>query len=316
MCYTIDQAVKLTNTVREKKTIFQIGLQRRANPIYIQAQAMVSSGMLGQITAIKAQWHRNNSWRRPLPVARDHADYQKLEHKLNWRLYKQFSGGLMTELGSHQLDVVNWLLGTTPQRVLSSGGVDFWRDGRDVADNVFSMYEYQLPLPKAAGATPATNDPQNYTVRVTYSSLCNNAYEGASELIMGTKGSLYLTSGKGLFFRENTPEQIAWATGGDGQQRAKTNAAVVTAGTTLKLSNDPWAHRGKPLEIDNSSGDDTRGELLAFIDAVQQGSTKTIADISVGLSDAATVLIANQSLETGNWVEFPATVKKLLSDKA
>ena len=182
MCYTVDEAQKLADQVAAAKRVFQVGLQRRANPIYQQAAAMVQAGVLGQITAVKAQWHRNNNWRRPIPVAKGDADWSRLERKLNWRLYRDYSGGLMTELGSHQLDVVNWMFGDIPRKVTATGGVDYWRDGREVCDNVFCIYEYELPptagpRPDAnAAATSTGGTPESslkpYTVRATYSSLC------------------------------------------------------------------------------------------------------------------------------------------------
>jgi predicted dehydrogenase len=296
MCHSVDEAQRLARQIVESGKAFQIGLQRRANPIYKQAQAMVAAGMIGQVSAIKAQWHRNNSWRRPVPVAKTDAKWQSLERRLNWRLYRAYSGGLMAELGSHQMDVVNWFLGKHPKRVLATGGIDYYRDGREVVDNIFCLYEYEMkPISKAPEAKP-------YTVRVSYTSICNNAYEGAAELIMGTKGSLYLTSAKGLLFQEKGADAVPWE-GGKGA--ADANAAVVTAGKTLKLSNDPWAHRGTPIEIDIEEGNDTRDELVSFIDHVRRNDVKTIADAAVGLADCATILIANQSVETGGWVEFP-----------
>jgi predicted dehydrogenase len=295
MCYSIAEASKLARQVAESKRVFQIGLQRRANAIYRQAQAMIAAGMIGQVTSIKAQWHRNNSWRRPIPVPKTDASWSGLEKRLNWRLYRATSGGLMAELGSHQLDVVNWFLGTAPRRVFACGGIDYYRDGREVLDNISCLYEYEI--------SPARNDPQRkpHTVRVSYSSICNNAYEGAAELIMGTKGSLYLTSAKGLLFQEKGADAVAWE---GNRNAAEANAAVVTAGKTLKLSNDPWAHRGTPFEIDIEEGNDTRDELVSFIDHVRRRDVKTIADATVGLTDCATILIANQSVETGGWVEF------------
>ena len=291
MCYTVAEAKKLAAQVAESKRVFQIGLQRRANAIYKQAQAMVAAGMIGQVTSIKAQWHRNNSWRRPVPVPKTDANWPKLEKKLNWRLYKAYSGGLMAELGSHQMDVVNWFLGAHPKRVFASGGIEYFRDGREVCDNISCLYEYEL---RAANGTP-------YTVRVSYTSICNNAYEGAAELIMGTKGSLYLTSAKGLLFQEKDTDAVPWE---GGKNAADANAAVVTAGKTLKLSNDPWAHRGAPMEIDIAEGNDTRDELVSFIDHVRRRDVNTIADAAVGVADCTTILIANQSVETGGWVEF------------
>lgn len=301
MCYTIAQARKLADHIASSKRVFQVGLQRRANPIYRQAKAMIEAGMIGQVTSIKAQWHRNNSWRRPIPVPRADPGWNALEKRLNWRLFKAYSGGLMAELGSHQLDVVNWILDAHPKRAFASGGIDYYRDGREVFDNISCLYEYELK-PK-----PSTKEGEGkpYTARVSYSSICNNAYEGAAELIMGTKGSLYLTSAKGLLFQEKEADAVSWEKS-DAKNAADVNAAVVTAGKTLKLSNDPWAHRGVPMEIDIAEGNDTRDELVAFIENVQRRDPKTIADAAVGLADCATIMIANQSAENGGaWVEYP-----------
>lgn len=297
MTYTVDEGRKLAARVKETGTVFQVGLQRRANPIYQQARAMIQTGMLGQITAVKCQWHRNNNWRRPVPVDRSHADWKTLERRLNWRLYRPYSQGLMAELGSHQMDVVNWMLDAFPRKVIASGGVDYWRDGREIADNVFCLYEYDLP----AKGGPHTQDGERYTARVTYSSLCNNAYEGASELILGTRGTLYLTDRKGLFFMEKGADEVGWVAGDKGGA----NASVVTTGKTLGLANDPWAFRGKPVEIDNPGGDDTRAELVSFVDAVRQGETRTLCDADTGLRNAATVLIANEAMDRGHAVSFP-----------
>jgi hypothetical protein len=137
-------------------------------------------------------------------------------------------------------------------------------------------------------------------VRVTYSSLCNNAYEGAAELVLGTRGSLYLTSDKGLFYREKLPDDPGWLQPGNTE-----NAALLTAGKTLKMSNSPWAHRGEPLEIDLADSDDTRDQLVSFLDHVRRRDRATICDVHTGLADAATVLMANQAIESQTAVAYP-----------
>ena len=290
MCYSIDQARELATLVEGRKAVFQVGLQRRANAIYEQALAMVESGMLGTISAIECRWHRNNNWRRPVPVPRGDARWEALDRRLNWRLYRDSSQGLMSELASHQLDVANRLLGGPPKRVIGSGGIDHWRDGREVFDNVFCIYEYEVG--DGAGRR---------TIRVTYSSIQNNAYEGASELVLGTKGTLLLTQSKGLFYREGGADDPNWAAR---EGRVERDASIITSGKTLKLSNDPWAHRGKPFEIE-STGDDTRAELVAFIDNVRRKDPATICDARAGLVNAATVLIGNQAMREGRSVPFP-----------
>ncbi len=207
MCYSVEQAQKLVAFVEEQRAVFQVGLQRRANAIYRQAAAMVQTGMLGRITGIQCQWHRNNNWRRPVPVPRGHADFERLDRQLNWRLYRDNSRGLMAELGAHQLDVANWFLGTPPKCVFATGGIDYWRDGREVFDNISCLYEYEVtPRRPTRGQSPVvgTNE-EPYIVRVSYSSLQNNAFAGASELILGTHGTLFLSQKKGLFYRRVAP---------------------------------------------------------------------------------------------------------------
>lgn len=303
MCHSVAEAKQVAAKVAEKKAVFQVGLQRRANAIYRQAISMVQSGMLGQISAIKAQWHRNNNWRRPVPVPRGDASFAKLEQRLNWRLYWKHSQGLMSELGSHQLDVANWVLGTAPRRVIGSAGIDYWRDGREVFDNIFAIYDYEV-TPRAAktgvGASVA-GDGKPYTVRVTYSSIQNNQYEGASELIMGTRGTLFLSQKKGLFYREAGIDDPGWSTEG----RVKNDASIITSGKTLKFANDPWAHRGSPFEID-AEGDDTRDELIAFLNCVRTRDVNTLCDAAAGVINTATVLAANEACKSGQAVEVTA----------
>lgn len=300
MCYSIEEARDLRDRVRKAGVVFQVGLQRRANAIYRQAKAMVETGMLGRITAVKCQWHRNGNWRRPVPVPRGDERFAELEKRLNWRLYRATSRGLMTELASHQLDVVNWFLGRPPERVTATGGIDWWRDGREVHDNVFCTYEYELPWRDGPASSKPDAGDRPYTVRVTYSSLQNNAFEGASELVMGTEGTLLLTQRKGLFYREASVEDPGW----DREGRVDRDAAVVTSGKTLRMKNDPWAHRGKPYEIDTES-DDTRAELVSFLAAVRRRDPGTICDAHAGLVDAATVLIGDRALVEGGVVELP-----------
>lgn len=279
MCYSVEEAQALAKLVKSKGAVFQVGLQRRASAIYRQAKAMVDTGMLGKILSIKAQWHRNGDWRRPVPVTREHADWQQLERRLNWRLYWPYSQGLMTELGAHQMDVANWMLNATPTSVMASGGTDYWKDGREVYDNVYCMYQYDL--------TDADGKP--YSARATYSSIQSNAFEGASELIMGTKGTLLLTEQTGLFYKEQNVDTAA------AQTNADEAAATITAGKTLYLNNDPWARRGKPFEI-SANSNSTRDELIAFLDNVQRDDPETICDVEEGLKNTATVLAGNKAI--------------------
>ena len=49
-------------------------------------------------------------------------------------MYKEFSGGLVSELLSHQMDFINWVFNTHPDEVLGTGGIDLYKDGRETCD--------------------------------------------------------------------------------------------------------------------------------------------------------------------------------------
>ncbi|HUP12917.1 MAG TPA: Gfo/Idh/MocA family oxidoreductase, partial [Niastella sp.] len=125
MTYSIDQALDLVKISKARPAqIVQIGHQYRSTPLYFKVKEMIDKGYLGKVTQIDSRWDRNWNWRRPVPAG--YTDKQ-----VNWRMYKEYSGGLPAELLSHQMDFVNWAFNTHPDEVLGTGGIDFYKDGRE-----------------------------------------------------------------------------------------------------------------------------------------------------------------------------------------
>lgn len=166
MARTISDCTAMVERAQAARRVLQIGHQRLFNPTYLNALARARAGEIGTITQVRASWHRNRDWRRAVPPGSD------LERKLNWRLYRESSAGLMTELATHQIQVANWFFGAVPTRVMGSGSICFWKDGREVYDHVVLIYDY-------AGGR-----------KLVYTSLLNNARYGCEEQIMGHKGSI------------------------------------------------------------------------------------------------------------------------------
>lgn len=166
MARTIADCTAMVDRAQAADRVLQIGHQRLFNPTYLNALARARAGEIGTITQVRASWHRNRDWRRAVPPG------SNLERKLNWRLYRDSSAGLMTELATHQIQVANWFLGAVPTRVMGSGSICFWKDGREVYDHVALIYDY-----------PGGR-------KLVYTSLLNNARYGCEEQIMGHKGSI------------------------------------------------------------------------------------------------------------------------------
>ncbi len=182
MARTIDDCGAMVKRAQGRGKVLQIGHQRMFHPTYLNALRRVKAGEIGSITQIRASWHRNNSWRRPVPADSD-------DRRVNWRLYRERSAGLMTELATHQLQVGNWFLDAVPTRVMGSGSICYWKDGREVYDHVALIYEY-------AGGR-----------KLIYTSLLNNARYGCEEQIQGSKGTIEPELGR--IYQEVPPRTLA-----------------------------------------------------------------------------------------------------------
>ena len=292
MCYDIDQARDLVMTCNKTGKFMQVGHQRRYNPLYNRAVSMAwYEGVLGRVNHIDCQWHRNNDWRRPIgnvklsPTERKYIS--DLSKHLNWRLYADTSRGLMTELATHQLDIAAWFLDAMPKRVIGFGGLDYWKDGREVDDNVNVVYEFEVtPQSRGYHAINARSEYQDklkineaYSVRVVYSSITANAKKGCSELVQGDDGTFEITEEGGSFFREPT-SKVKWASSSSSQASSQENASVITSGGTLQLSNKAQ-QAGEPIVVNNEKSVDQL-QFQAFANDIKYGGTPK-ANVMVGL---------------------------------
>ena len=118
--------------------------------------------------------------------------YKDLEELVRWRLYDRTGGGLMAELGSHQLDACSIFLGKVhPLAVSGVGGKYFYKDDREVEDHVFVTFEFPGKKYFKDAERRQVGD-KNDVVVVTYSSINGNGFGGYGEVVMGTKGTLVL----------------------------------------------------------------------------------------------------------------------------
>jgi predicted dehydrogenase len=172
--------LRMIEAARRNKKTLEIGYQRYYNPIYQAAyNNIIKQGMLGEVYSARLAWHRNSTWRKTEEAPSADFDpsawgYPDWEHLLNWRMYKQYSEGLMAELGSHQVTATSWFFDAAPEAVYTAGSISRFKDGREVFDHIFATFEYP------GGRT------------ATFSSIQSNAFEDAYEMFMGTKGTLIL----------------------------------------------------------------------------------------------------------------------------
>ena len=143
---------------KDHNKIFQTGHQYHSSRLYSHIVELVQNGEIGQIIAIQAQWNRNGNWRRQVQDP-------KFERQINWRMYREYSYGLTAELSSHQIDFSNWLLKSTPKKVVGFGGIDYWKDGRETYDNIHLTYSYPSGV-KASFTCLTSNGKDDYQIKV------------------------------------------------------------------------------------------------------------------------------------------------------
>ena len=177
MTYDIPQALDLEKRVNQSKLVFQVGHQYRYFQLYHAVKKAIDNKWLGEITHFECQYHRNSDWRFPVKAP-------GTERLVNWRMYKEYSGGLMAELCGHQIDIVNWMTGSHPEKVTGIGGIDYWKDGRETYDNVRAIFEYPGGI------------------KTNVSSILSNAYHGYEIRILGSKATLQIQRDEALLYSE------------------------------------------------------------------------------------------------------------------
>lgn len=137
--------------------------------------------------------------------------YRSIEELVRWRLYHRTGGGLMAELGSHQLDACSIFLGKErPLAVSGVGGKYLYRDDRDVEDHVYCTFEFPGKNYWEDPSRTRVKD-RNDVVVVTYSSINSNRFEPYGECVMGTKGTLILEQEKDVLLYPTAGRSTAMA---------------------------------------------------------------------------------------------------------
>ena len=119
------------------RSVVQVGTQQRSGKHYQRARELIQKGHIGKVMSVRMPAVRNvmpgfgnppdqeppaeldyDRWLGPAP-ARKYNPNRSLYH---FRWFWDYSGGQMTNLGAHQLDVAEWILGLNTLRSVSSVG--------------------------------------------------------------------------------------------------------------------------------------------------------------------------------------------------
>lgn len=279
--FTVEDNNNILHQVKRSKVLFQIGHEYRYASWVREAMRRVHAGDIGEPTHVYAYWHRNGSWRRQVPQPDPGG---KLEHLINWRLYRESSGGLGTELGSHHIDMANWVFGEQPSSVMGTCSICHYHDGRTVGDNEQSVFSYSKGR------------------RLVFSALTDNAKTGCELWIYGTEGSVQITIEDATFFFEKYKRS-------DKPSLDKTsNKTVVERGIVTGASystHGEMPYRGPGERVQTPTTEDpTLAAVRSFIGAVR-GEHEIEANVDVGFRSAIACSVAHDAVYAEQKMPIP-----------
>ena len=219
------------------------------------------NGKLFDVPTLRDGWCKPVlSARTPKPFLKDLAElafcdvnqygYESITELIRWRLYDKTGGGLMAELGSHQLDASSIILGHVhPIAVSGVGGKFFYGPGhndRESDDGVFVTFEFpgrtyykrdkNGHLELKDGKPQKQNDQD--VVVVTYSSFNTNSFEKYGECVMGSRGTMVIEEEKDVYlFKEKEP-------GKTGGRDTKINVTGAGGGKPAMEATSTWGGGG------------------------------------------------------------------------
>lgn len=150
--------------VKNSGIVFQLGHQNPQNACFAKAKEIVAKNLLGKITLIETTTNRNTpngAWVRhlddkgnPKPGSPETIDWERwlgarpqvpfsIDRYYNWTKWWDYGTGLANQLFSHEYDAVNQILNLgIPQSAVASGGIYFYKDGREIPDTFQAVLEY------------------------------------------------------------------------------------------------------------------------------------------------------------------------------
>ena len=295
----------MTQVARRHGRVVQVGTQQRSGPHYQKARQLIQEGHLGDIVAIQVTFFRNTmpgwgspadqdppaglDWEMMLGPAPPHR-YNPLRGIYHFRWFWDYSGGQMTNLGQHSLDIVHWIMNVDgPTAVSSTGGRFSLKDICDVPDTQDVVLEYP-----------------GFVTNVQYRE-CTSMPAGTGMgglVFQGTKGSMVLSRAGYEVFpspKRNPINIVAGIIGGH---------PVGGPQTVEEPEGQTWT---EPAKMEGDWKEQYVLHTRDFIDCVKSRRTP-IADVESGHQVVTACHLSNISLRVGRKIHWDAKKEEIVDD--
>jgi len=291
---TIGEGRRMVEVARKTQRVVQVGIQRRSSKFVKEAADFIRGGGIGHVTVAKCYHILNETslgignppdsappegldwdlWLGPAPKV----PYNENRCLYKFRWFYDYSGGQLTNFGTHYLDNIQWALGeTAPASVTALGGKFALKDNREIPDTLEVLWKYK-----------------SGTLVVFSQYNCNAAPSNTSTgevEFRGTKGTLYL----GLRGYEVIPEVVREV---PVPSRSPLDRRRLGLGKKLI---EPIKFQGEILDAVHARN---------FLDCVKSRKTCN-CDIETGHRSTSATLLGNIALRSNSVIEWDATQERI-----
>ena len=304
LTYSIDEGLDIIEAQKRNGVVVQVGSPGPSGILAQKARQMIKAGKIGQVTMVRASTNRNTAsgaWIYPIPPDASPAtiDWDLFlgsapkrpyspERFFRWRCFKDYSGGMSTDLYVHTCTTINYVMNAPmPESAIAMGGLYRWTLSRDVPDTINASLKY----------------PEGFMVSLSGS--FNNQGGAAGGLrFMGTEGTLIL--GGALRF---IPEQVNESNGWIVDSWPEKLAEAYYRDPKVLEEERPSSRASGVLAGEEVYRADGQGALMAhiqeFLDGVREGAL-TKEDATVGHHAAACAHMINIALDREEIVRWDA----------
>jgi predicted dehydrogenase len=310
MIHLYSDGPEMIETARTTNRIVQVGSQRVSSVIYAKAKELLASGAIGQLNMVTARWDRNSSmgaWNYtvPLDASTETCDWPRFEgtapkipfnaeHFFQWRKWKAYGSGVAGDLFVHLFSGTHFITGSNgPTRAMATGGLRFWKDGRDVPDVMLGLFDYREGF--------------NLSLRVNF---VDGGEESEGLIFTGSEGTMEIAGNTVSFSRVPLQKEPGYTIGTftDAMQK-RILESYRQKYPVSHPSGTPSATYEKYVAPAGYS--DSYDHFNHFFSAVRTRKP-VVEDAVFGFRAAGAALLSNLSIERGEVVKWDPDSMKLL----
>ncbi len=159
MVHKLEEGAEVIATQKKTGKVMQVGSQRASSIVTHKTRELFESGVIGQLVFVETYMDRhsaNGAWQYSIPTDANAGtvdwdkfigDAPKVAYDpvrfFRWRNYQDYGTGIAGDLFVHLFTGLHTVTSSAgPSRVYATGGLRFWKDGRDVPDIISGLYDY------------------------------------------------------------------------------------------------------------------------------------------------------------------------------